>query len=317
MKVLFVNHGTKACGIHQIGKRIAGFLIPSSRFNVIYAEIASAEEMMAAIQAHQPKIIVYNYYPATLPWMSAMLTYAIRQFGPIQCGIVHDLMDPVSILSMEAIFDYWMIHDQTNPIVSYRKFTTCRPIPRFPAAPPLEKLSFGTHGFGISPWKSFDQIVTAIDREFDEAVINMNIGLAGFGDPDGAKAVEWRELCYSRVTKPGIQLNITHDFLETEEEMIGFLQKNTANLYFVRDPKSLTGPAGSADLAIAARRGLVVNTGYMYRHISTRLGAYGPNGTLKQLCENQVQVEALYNEWSPEHVRMDYENMFERALSWR
>jgi len=313
MNVLYVNHAVKACGVYQIGRRIAGFLGGSTKHNFIYLEAESWQQIVDAINAHQTKVVIYNYYPATLPFVDFNFTAHLRRHGLAQFGIVHDPMEPAFIQQVEALFDNWIVHDETNPVVSAKKILTCRPVPRFPSAPPPEKLSFGSHGFGISPWKAFDSIVEAINHEFDRAVINMNIGLAAFGDRDGAAAVRWREACRAKVTKPGIELNITHDFLETEEDMIRFLQKNTVNVYFHRDPPNYTGPAGSADLAIAAQRALVVNGCYMYRHISTRLGAYGISGSLAAMHQNEDKVAQLYHEWSPERIIRDYEGIIDRV----
>ena len=311
MNVLYVNHAVKACGVYQIGLRIAGFLSPSTRYRVVYQEVSSAEQLIAAINETQSPVVIYNFFTATLPFINPELTTQLRRAGITQYAIIHDPMDAAFMQFVEATFDYWIVHDPTNPIPSFKKFTTCRPVPRFAPAPPPEKISFGSHGFGISPWKAFDFIVAVVNNEYDEAIINFNIGLAAFGDRDGTVAVQWRELCQKQITKPGIQLNITHDFLETEEDMIRFLQKNTVNLYFVRDPPGYAGPAGSADLAIASQRALVVNNGYMYRHLFTQIGAYGINGNLQSLCQNEKKVGQLYRDWSPERVRADYERMLD------
>ena len=315
MKVLYVNHAEPACGVYQIGKRIADLLKPSTVLDVAYVESATVEPVVAALNQHRPRVVLYNYYPATLPFVSGPFTAAVRQAGIAQFGIIHDPMEPAFIAGIEQLFDFWIVHDPTNPVASSKKFTTVRPVPRFDPAPPPARLSFGTHGFGISPWKAFDFIVAVVNHEFDEADINMNIGLAAFGDRDGAVASQWRAACQRQVTKPGIRLNITHDFLATEADLIRYLQGNTVNVYFVRDPPAYTGPAGSADLAIASGRALVVNNGYMYRHVSTRLGAYGVNGqTLRSLCQNERAVADLYREWSPQRVRADYEQMIAQTV---
>jgi FkbM family methyltransferase len=311
MNILFVNHATKACGVYQIGKRIAGFLAPSTKYRFIYLEATSPQQVIEAINIHQARTILYNFYPSTLPFVNPQFTDHLRKNGIKQLAAYHDPMEQRFIQYIESLFDAWMIHDETNPVASAKKFMTCRPGPRFSPAPPPEKFSVGSHGFGISPWKAFDTIVEAVNAEFDEAVINMNIGLAAFGDEKGEAAVKWRESCEAKITKPGITLNITHDFLETEEEMVRFLQKNTVNIYFHKDPPQYAGPAGSADLAIASQRALVVNGAYMYRHVWSELGAYGATGNLKSLCHNEKEVARLYQEWSPERIRQDYEQMLD------
>lgn len=309
--ILYINHKQKSCGVYQIGRRIGGFLADSNRYRFLYREVQSAEEIVGAINETQPIAVVYNFFPTTMPMVVPEFTQYIRGHGIKQFGIIHDPMELDFLRFVEQLFDFWIVHDETNPIISYKKFTACRPVPRFPAAPTPERFSVGSHGFGVSPWKAFDTIVAAVNREFDEADINFNIGAAAFGDQDGAIAKRWREKCQAEVTKPGIRLNITGDFLAEESDVVGFLQRNTLNIYFHRDPPTIAGPAGSADLAIASQRALVVNDCYMYRHLWSQIGAYGPNAPLRVLADNAAMIDKLYRLWTPERMVSDYERMLD------
>ena len=80
------------------------------------------------------------------------------------------------------------------------------------------------------------------------------------------------------------------------------------NIYFYNPGNQFVGVGASADLAIASQSSLVVNDSYMYRHISSRLGA-GTKDNLKDFFENHAEVEKIYNEWSPERMTADYRNM--------
>ncbi|MDP9172784.1 MAG: hypothetical protein M3O30_02820 [Planctomycetota bacterium] len=314
MKILFVNHKRKACGIYQIGHRIGDFVGASKRYPIIYVEVDTAAGLAEAITTHQPRGIIYNFYPDTMPFIQADVTAEIAKRGIKQCVIIHDPMELKFIQVIESMFDAWIVHDETNPIYSAKKFMTCRPVPRAEPAPPPERFTIGSHGFGVGPWKDFDGIVEAVNNEFDEAIIRFNIGLAAFGDEKGEIAGKWLEKCRRKITKPGIELKITHDFMETEQDLIRFLQGNTVNMYFHKEIGHVAGPAGSADLAISSRRALVVNDNYMYRHISMELGGYGLGDKLKDLYRNEKEVERLYRQWSPEKIVADYDRMLDSVL---
>jgi hypothetical protein len=314
--ILFINHGKQACGVYQIGKRIADFLAQSRKYNIVYAEVANPEELAAAANSHQARGLIYNYYPETLPFLNNLITDQVRKFGLAQFGIIHDPMELRFIKIVEAMFDAWIVHDETNPIISAMKFMTCRPVPRTdPPPPPPARFTVGSHGFGVGPWKVFHWIVEAVNKEFDDALIRINIGKAAFGDVGGASATMWDEKCRRKITKPGIELQLTHDFFPTEQDLIRFLQGNTVNMYFHRDVDVIAGPAGSADLAIASRRALVVNDNYMYRHISIELGCYGVGEKLVDLCNNQDKVANLYERWSPQKIIADYERMLDSIFA--
>ncbi len=201
-----------------------------------YQEVQSAEDIVGAINATQPVAILYNYYVSTLPMVVPQFTHFVRGHGIRQIGIIHDPMDMDFVRYVETVFDEWIVHDETNPISSSRKFTACRPIPRTAPTPPPTRFSVGSHGFGISPWKAFDWIVEAVQREYDEADINLNIGAAAFGDEQGKVVKHWQAVCAAKVTKPGIRLNITSRFFAEESELIQFLQGNSLNVYFVAIP---------------------------------------------------------------------------------
>src|ERR1700722_18132869 len=166
INALFVNHGEKACGVQQIGKRIAGMLAGSARYRIVYLEAGTPRQILEAANANQTLIVIYNYYPATLGFVDVPFTAYLRSRGIRQYGIFHDPITPAYIELVDILFDGWMIHDQTTTTARGKKFKTCRPIPRFAPAALPEKLSFGSRGFGISTWKSFDTIVAAVDREF-------------------------------------------------------------------------------------------------------------------------------------------------------
>jgi hypothetical protein len=206
-------------------------------------------------------------------------------------------------------FDRWIIHDDTNEIISDIKFTTIRPIRRFDKPKNSNNiLNIGSHGFSVSPWKMFDKMIGLIHNEFDEVNINMNITQATFGgSDDNYNFLKWREL----INKQNVNLNLTNTYFETEDEVISFLSKNDLNMYFYNPPNPFIGVGGSADLAVSSQSSLVVNNTYMYRHFHNHIGYFEQTNNLKFFLTNQDKVKEIYNLWSPERMTDDYIKMIE------
>ena len=310
-KILFLNHEKTQCGVYEIGKRIHSLLIKDI-LDTVYIEVPvdGLTEYIEAIEKHNPDAIIYNFYPVTMAFLSTEL---IKYLSHIKhFAIIHDPLDPQFISTVEQSFDAWMIHDHTNPLESSNKYTTFRPIPRYTRSLELpSKVSIGSHGFNVSTWKMFGPMIDMLQSEFDEVDINMNITNATFGPVGQLDSVQsWIDSIY----KDKVKLNITTDYLDTEEELINFLAKNTMNVYFYRTSTPYNGVAGSADLAVASQSSLVVNNTYMYRHFHERLGYYEQTSSFKTFLNNKDVVRELYDEWSPLAITQDYKKMLEDIL---
>ena len=313
MEILLVNHKKSQCGIYELGVRIYD-LFDKNILDVGYCEVGSLEELRNNIEIFKPKYILYNYYTLTLPFLNSLTLNSLTLnslFPNIKhIGIIHDPIGPLSISSVENIFDYWIIHDDTNETISKKKFLTVRPIRRFERTTEIDtnNITIGTHGFNTSPWKKYDYIIDIIQKDFDFATINMNITVATYGDGNQLSPIEmWKRKIY----KDGIKLNITHDYFNTEMDLINFLSKNTMNIYFYQASNPYQGVAASADLAVSAQSSLVVNSTHMYRHFHKYIGSYEMENDLQKFLDNESRVKEIYNLWSPERMTNDYKKMIE------
>ena len=115
----------------------------------------------------------------------------------------------------------------------------------------------------------------------------------------------------TKITKKNVQLNITSDYLETENDVIKFLSKNDLNVYFYNPPHPYVGVGGSADLALSSQSGLVVNSSYMYRHFHNHLGYFEQHNSFKHFLQEKNKVINLYNLWTPDKMTEDYKKMIE------
>jgi hypothetical protein len=309
MDVIFINHKKSQCGVYEIGKRIYELLdktiIPIKYFET---SIDGLNEFLSILELEKPKFIIYNYFSTTLKYINKNL---FNRFSNIKhIAIIHDPLSPRDIEFYNNTFDGWIIHDDTNPIQSPKKFTTIRPIRRFERKETSNDgvVKVGTHGFNCSPWKMYDTIIDLVQKEFDEVIINFNITYATFGGNKNFNYFdEWRK----KIKKNKVQLNLTSEYMETENDLINFLSKNDLNIYFYNPPHQFVGVGGSADLALSSQSGLVVNSSYMYRHFHQHIGYYEQFNNFNHFIKNKEKISNLYDLWSPNKMTNDYKKMLE------
>lgn len=309
--VLFVNHIKSQCGIYELGKRIFGLIDQNEiACNYIEVPVGSNQEYIEAMEKYRPSYVIYNYYVSTMPFVHSGI---LRNYPSAKhMAILHDPLDPGTVSFVESTFDAWIIHDHTNPLPSLKKFTTFRPIPRFERKNQTsDRISIGSHGFPMNPWKAFDRILHIVQDEFDEIDINMNIPVATFsmGEAELYRLEQWKNIIH----KQNINLNITSHYFPEESGLIDFLSKNTINIYFYNPPGEYVGVGASGDLAVASQSSLIVNNTYMYRHFHEKLGYYEQTNRISDFLNNSDKVKELYNEWSPEAITYDYKKMIERV----
>ena len=254
--ILFLNHTTENCGVYQLGKRVGitleGYALP----RVLYCELEAEWEYEALIQEYQPHLIVYNYYPSTMPW----LNHFVLQRHPdiAHACIFHEVPT--------EIFDCY-IHIDPSFEEHGKHFSIGRIIPDYTNTfPAPEKITIGTFGFGLGG-KDYHSLVGKVNAEFDEAVVRLHVPYAHFGDADGQGAGHWVELCRRSITKPGIELEVSHDFLP-EEELLDFLAQNTINAFhYAVEGMHGRGIASVTDYALAVDRPIAITKSYMFRHM--------------------------------------------------
>ena len=331
-RILFVSHKKAQCGVYEFGKSISDVLQNSKSYHFIRAECSSMAELHHVIEVNAPDAIIYNYYESVLPWIVTRVAPRVyrNNIASIripQIGIIHEitqhvadtavnyrtkfLFNGVSNLS-NSLFDYYIAPDPTlllyNPIV----YKTGRLIPSYEnRLSPPQKLTIGSFGFG-TPQKGFEKIVQLVLQEFDEAVIRFNIPSADFGnDRDGAKARAIAEKCKAMITKPGIQLKVTHDFHDAKG-MLDFLAQNTVNMFlYEHNEKSGKGLSSAVDNAMAVRRPVAVSDAVMFRHIfDTDPSICITKENLRTIIRNGfAPLQKHYNEWNAENLLWEYERI--------
>lgn len=311
-KILFINHHKAQCGVYEFGRNI-GDALKKSALDFVYCESGSASEFEQIAKQASPDAIIYNYHPATMHWLNAGVTRSIK--CP-QIGIIHEVTQTLADRADNSLFNFHIAHDPTlllkNPIV----FKVGRLIPPYerrvdePTITTIGSFGFGTDG------KGFDKIVAFVEHEFDEAVIRFNIPFATFGDTDGSNARRIADECRSAITKPGIRLEITHDYLD-QAEVLDFLAHNTINVFLYEDRGLPRGLSSATDLALASGRPIAVSPSAMFRHLLDAVPSVSVDDrSLKDIIGSGVApLERFFREWSEEMLCWEYERICNDVLS--
>src|SRR6266446_8199877 len=283
-EVLFVSHKKAQCGVYEFGINITNILRHSKHYRFIPVECSSLGELNAAIAEHAPAAIIYNYHQAVMPWVATRIGRGlyrnnIASIHIPQIGIIHEITQHVADTATNyknkilfgvssianVLFDFYIAPDPTLLLLNPLVYKTGRLIPSYQNNFPLpSKPVIGSFGFG-TPKKGFEKIVQLVQQEFDQATIRLNIPSADFGDKSGDSARTIAARCKALVTKPGIDLNVTHDFFDGESTL-DFLARNTINIFLYED-ESGRGVSSTLDMAMAVQRPIAVSDSMMFRHV--------------------------------------------------
>ena len=260
-KILFVSHKNNQCGVYQYGINIINTIQKSKKYSFVYKECSNRKELLDAINQLQPKSIIYNHHPQTLPWVNQDLK---EEISIPQIGIIHEVTQELVDVIKQDLFDYYIAPDPTlspnNPIV----FKTGRLVPKYVNAYPVPPvITIGSFGFATAG-KGFEKLIIAVQDEFDEAIIRLHIPVGDFASLDSEDLIN---RCKQLVVKPKINLIISHDFLNTNQ-LLSFLAQNTVNVFLYEEHKN-RGVSSVIDYALAVDRPIAITDSNMFRHITS------------------------------------------------
>lgn len=311
--ILIVSHKEKRCGIYQYAVNLTEALTKSSRYSFSYVECSNEAELNQAITQNTPKAIIYNYYPATMPWLTARIT---RLYTIPQLGIVHEVTQEDADHLIPDMFDFYLCPDPTllerNPIA----IKTKRLIPPYINMKHLpEIVTIGSFGFGFGD-KGFERIVETVQGEYDRARIVLHLPYNDIVDRNGAShAIGTAKRCRRLIKKPGIELVIDHRFF-SKQELLDFLASNTLNAFFY-DTEKCRGISSTIEHALAVQRPLAITKCGMFRHVLPASPSICiDNSSLRNIIANGIApLVSFYNEWSEANFIKDYECIFDRVFT--
>ncbi len=305
LKILQVSHKEKRCGVYQFGKRFKNLASRSKIIDYHYVEATNAEEFISARERIKPDFIIYNWYVVTMTWLTDEMITGQPDIGHwfiFHDGFVRQIYDGY-LFSGQGEKDDWAL--RIEPAKSY-----ILPRPLFDYENTYEKNVIPHIGsFGFGGWqKGFPDLVTLVGESFEEAVLNIQMSFAFFGDDLGNETRKIADMCRELNIYPGLELNITHDF-KTDEETLDFLAKNDLNAFLYR--ASNEGLSSVTDYALSVDRPIAVTNDMMFRHIVNDKITV-ENNTLKEIMERGTEpIQHLIDAWSTENFVKELEFLFQ------
>lgn len=304
MKLLFINHSEEKCGVYQHGKRLAEIFSKDPRYTLVYREIDSSEQLINLCRSESPEFIFYNWNLYTITWLTPEIVSTIKsEFQSKQMLFQHEGGNPRSF-PVDAIVMADMSEDENSKI-----FSLPRALFEVEFKKPLknDKITIGSFGFGFDH-KGFDRVCLKVQREFEEAVINLHLTAAFYGDGSGAIRDSMIAKCNQMIYSPKVELNITTNFI-SDEELLNFLHGNDINLFMYDAMPGRTGISSVIDYAISAEKPFGVTHSSMFRHVLAERpsinvednsissiidGGNEPSLHFKNIWSNQVLRDKLY-----------------------
>jgi SAM-dependent methyltransferase len=261
---LVVSHKGDHCGVYQYGRNLFETLLNDKAIDWSYIECSSFEELQTAVRLGKPDAILFNHHPSTMPWLTSA---PLADLEATLFGLLHQVDQAIADRDGAAPFDFLICLD---PTLVPRKPGMLR-APRFlpaslEALPPLpDVFTIGSFGFA-TPGKGFERLCSLVDAQFERARIRLN--LPRHDDPNIVPdnwIAEVVEKCQKAITRPGIELVVTHHFFNNKQ-IVEFLTSNTMNA-FLYDNLPSNGISSCADFALAAGRPFALTRSSMFRHL--------------------------------------------------
>ncbi len=308
LKGLFINNKQARDSIHESGKMVFNCLKLSDKYLLDYLEINELENRIIPLGY---QFYFFNYHPSTMDWLD---TSKLKKLPGLVITMILEVLpgDPF-VMCPDNHFDGYCVLDPTLKSRNKKVFAFPRPLDSFSSpeeyveddVPVIGSFGFATKG------KGFQHVVEAVNKEFDKAVVKINIP---FGDfvPDSEKYANYLgEICKKKA-KQGIEVVISHDYMN-KVELIEWCSQNTLNCFLY--DRNLPGLAATTDQAITSGRPLSISQNDTFRHILAYIPPY-PDLSLRESINRSIPcVKQMQHDWSPSNFALRFENMLENLLS--
>jgi len=297
---LFLNTPRANCSIHESGKMCYDCLVLSKLYNIDYKEI---DENNRSISLDYD-FYIFNYHEVTMAWLD---TKFVKKLPGLKATIVLEVLpNNPFVRCPKGHFDAYIVLDPTLQVMDANVFSFPRPLEA--ANPKLEYIKkeipeIGTFGFATKG-KGFDKVIDAVNKEFDRAVIKINI----------PKCEHVPDILYNQLhehlksypTKTGVKVVVTNHFFN-KEQLIEWCAQNTLNVFLYN--RDMSGLSATTDQAITSGRPLSVSTDNTFRHIHKYLIPY-PFQSLHQSIQNSAEIVLqIQKDWSPINFAIKFEKV--------
>lgn len=276
----------------------------SQKISFDYTEISQKNTSLPA----RYDLYVFNYHFSTTGWLD---TRSVSLLPGIKGTIVLEILpnDPFVYCS-PFDFDFYCVLDPSMKLKHKRVFPFPRPLDHY-TGPLSKKVNeipiIGSFGFATKG-KGFEHVVEAVNKEFDEAIVRINIPHGTYTDPSHQYAIELASQCKS-IAKKGIEVKVTHDFM-SKEELIYWCSENTLNCFLY--DRNMPGLAATTDQAITSERPLAVSDNSTFRHITKYIKPYPFISLKESIAQTEETVKKIKMDWAAESFTSLFEAMVQK-----
>lgn len=303
MKGLFINNKKAKDSIYESGFMVYECLLLCKHLKWDYIEIDISNRQI-------PKgydFYFFNYHPFTMPWLE---TRTLKKYLGFCITMVLEVApnDPF-VYCPSSHFNAYCVLDPTVKLNNKNVYVFPRPLEKVDFTLPVANNPIpviGTFGFATKG-KGFQHVVEAVNKEFDEAIVKINIPYGDFVANSKEYAFFLADVCKQRA-KDGIEVQVTHDFM-SKKELISWCAANTLNCFLY--DRNMPGLAATTDQAVSSGQALAVSNNDTFRHITRYLPPY-PRISLKEsISKSSPIVKKIREDWSQDNFARIFEGVIE------
>jgi hypothetical protein len=303
-KLLFVNTPKAVCSIHESGLMVYNCIIGSKEVSIDYIEI---DEHHLVLPSNYD-IYLFNYHIVTTGWLD---TASVNALPGLKGTIILEILpnDPF-IYCSPFDFDFYCVLDPSMTFKHKKVFVFPRPLESYNGSLQKEEHQIpiiGSFGFATKG-KGFEHVVRAVNKEFDKAVVRINIPHGSYTDPSHAFAHELAQMC-KELANPGIEVIITHDFMD-KAALIQWCNRNTLNCFLY--DRNMPGLAATTDQAIVSEQPLSISENNTFRHITKYIKPYPHLSLREAIATTKPIVKQIKQDWSQHNFLKHFEAMLKQ-----
>ncbi|MDA9768698.1 FkbM family methyltransferase [Flavobacteriaceae bacterium] len=303
---LFINNKKQICSIYESGLMVFNSIKESKQYDLDYIEVNRFDRIIQ----NNYDFYIFNYHHVTMGWLD---TKRLKNLKGLKITIVLEMThnDPFRCVSSED-FDVYLVLDPTLKHFYKNVYSFPRPLDsKIKLASTKNDIPLiGSFGLSIDG-KGYEDLILAVNKEFDEANIRINIPPVNWVSKD--HIANLNILLEKLNKKKYIKLTISRkDF--NKEQLIQWCSENTLNVFMYNRPIG-QGLAATTDQAICSGKPLAVSTNYTFRHIHQYLTPYPFRSLKESIKESKSEVEKMNQEWSQEQFRIKFESLVNENLN--
>jgi len=295
---IFYNSTKSNCSIYESGLMCYQALSRSNKYKLIYTEKQCIDEIF--------DFSIVNWHHAVNNWINQV---NIKSLSKINFSIVtevsHDQSNPMPLTI--KCFDNYILLDPTYKD-NGNIYGFSRPLEVFNDVKKYEENKYPIIGsFGMpTPGKNFESIINQVQKEFDEALIRINIPYATYVPQQQFFVNQIIQNCNQLIYKDKIKIIFSKDYM-SKQDLINWCASNTINIFLYQ--RNQTGLSATTDQAISSGRPLLVSECDTFRHIHKYIKPF-PQLTIKQAIETSGSaVSKMLKDWHPDNFMKKFESI--------